>query len=224
MKFKLVFLLIIAVCCSSISNAQELRVKSFVKSDFDLSASVLGKERKDENGNSCALVKIQILDGVAKVEGNVIGDIEDNFVEKYVFISGGTKEIRIIPKHYKALVVHFSDFGIDEVEGKCTYILDLEERNDRIQVDKKVLEACKVALENEDWVTLERFAKEGIPQTYYPLAKHYFKLNDYDLADSYAQKSYQAKENMEKSKLLMQVLEKLGYYDDREVPQVIRKK
>lgn len=204
--------------------AQELKVKSFTCDDNDISARMVEYQRLDENGEVCALIKVQILDGIAKVEGNVIGNIEDNFVEKWIYLTEGTKEIKILPKHHKALKVYFPDFGINGVMGKQTYILDLDELSGKPSEEGAILQKCKIALDNEDWKALEEYAKDGFAPTYFPLAKHYFNLKMYDLADTYAQKSYRSKENIEKSKLLMQILDKLGFYDDSEVPQCIREK
>ena len=46
--------------------------------------------------------------------------------ELWAYMSDGAKEIRIKPTHYKPLYVYFPNFGINGVEGKRTYILDLE--------------------------------------------------------------------------------------------------
>ena len=121
----LIISLIICLC----TFAQELKVKSFKLASNDLSASLVENLRTDEVGNVCALVKILLLDGISKVQGNVIGDIKEYSSEKWVYLSKGTKEIRIIPMHYKPLRVYFPDFGIDGVESKRTYVLDLVIQN-----------------------------------------------------------------------------------------------
>ena len=121
----LIISLIICLCTFS----QELKVKSFKLASNDLSASLVENLRTDEVGNVCALVKILLLDDISKVQGNVIGDIRNFSSEKWVYLSKGTKEIRIIPMHYKPLRVYFPDFGIDGVESKRTYVLDLVIQN-----------------------------------------------------------------------------------------------
>ena len=121
----LIISLIICLC----TFAQELKVKSFKLASNDLSASLVENLRTDEVDNVCALVKILLLDDISKVQGNVIGDIRNFSSEKWVYLSKGTKEIRIIPMHYKPLRVYFPDFGIDGVESKRTYVLDLVIQN-----------------------------------------------------------------------------------------------
>ena len=104
------------------SSAQELQVKSFTLASNDLEARtnpVLDKEDKP-----CTLVKIPMGDEIANVDGFVIS-IKDHYGEKWVYLTNGSKEIVIFPKHGKSLKVYFPDYGINGVVGKCTYVLDL---------------------------------------------------------------------------------------------------
>ena len=220
-----ILFLIFSLFLSLGTFAQELNVKSFTLASNDLSASV--NEVKDLNGEACALVKVLLADEIAKVEGNVIKTI-DNYAEKWVYLSNGTKELRIIPKHNKPLKVYFPDYGINNVISKATYVLDLE----AVVINKPVenithynLEAqdkIKVASANGDWKTIEQMAASGESMAYFPLAKHYLAIKKYDLADSFAQKAYSARVDMDKAKLLIQYLAKLGYYDDKEIPACLK--
>ena len=123
MKHFLFFILSVSFALGTF--AQELKIKSCTLASTDVTASSLENIRMDDVGDPCALVKILLLDGISKVQGNVIGDIKEYSSEKWVYLSKGTKEIRIIPMHYKPLRVYFPDFGIDGVESKRTYVLDL---------------------------------------------------------------------------------------------------
>ena len=127
MKHFLFFILSVSFALGTF--AQELKIKSCTLASTDVTASSLENIRMDDVGNPCALVKILLLDGISKVQGNVIGDIKEYSSEKWVYLSKGTKEIRIIPMHYKPLRVYFPDFGIDGVESKRTYVLDLVIQN-----------------------------------------------------------------------------------------------
>ena len=127
MKHFLFFILSVSFALGTF--AQELKIKSCTLASTDVTASSLENIRMDDVGNPCALVKILLLDGISKVQGNVIGDIKEYSSEKWVYLSKGTKEIRIIPIHYKPLRVYFPDFGIDGVESKRTYVLDLVIQN-----------------------------------------------------------------------------------------------
>ena len=104
--------------------AQELKVKSFGLAINDLSASV--ETVPDKNGDPCALVKILLVDSIVKVEGFVLKTKSVSPTEKWVYLSSGAKEVRIMPTHYKPISIYFPNFGVKGVEGKRTYILDLE--------------------------------------------------------------------------------------------------
>ena len=127
MKHFLFFILSVSFALGTF--AQELKIKSCTLASTDVTASSLENIRMDDVGDPCALVKILLLDGISKVQGNVIGDIKEYSSEKWVYLSKGTKEIRIIPMHYKPLRVYFPDLGIDGVESKRTYVLDLVIQN-----------------------------------------------------------------------------------------------
>ena len=127
MKHFLFFILSVSFALGTF--AQELKIKSCTLASTDVTASSLENIRMDDVGDPCALVKILLLDGISKVQGNVIGDIKEYSSEKWVYLSKGTKEIRIIPMHYKPLRVYFPDFGIDGMESKRTYVLDLVIQN-----------------------------------------------------------------------------------------------
>ena len=118
---RIVYLIFCLFLCLGIYS-QELKVKSFTLASNDLEARtnpVLDKEDKP-----CALVKIPMGDEIANVDGFVIS-IKDHYGEKWVYLTNGSKEIVIFPKHGKSLKVYFPDYGINGVVGKCTYVLDL---------------------------------------------------------------------------------------------------
>lgn len=216
--------------------AQELKVKSFSVAINDLSASV--ETVPDKNGDPCALVKILLVDSIVKVEGFVLKTKSVSPTEKWVYLSSGAKEVRIMPTHYKPINVYFPDFGVKGVEGKRTYILDLEADHPLVlnqsamsnsfglanSQDLNLQEKIKVAVADGDWTSIERMAANGVTVAYYPLAKHYLETKKYQLADTYAQKSYLSGANLDKAKLILQYLVRLGYYDDKEYPECLKAK
>ena len=121
-KLYLILLSVFALLNTTV--AQELKVKSFSLAINDLTAST--DSVPDKNGDPCALVKILVVDSIAKLEGFVLKTKKSSPTELWAYMSGGAKEIRIKPTHYKPLYVYFPNFGINGVEGKRTYILDLE--------------------------------------------------------------------------------------------------
>ena len=108
------------------SSAQKLTVDD-MKATNDLSASQY--RRKDLSGEACALVKVQLATADVGFEGNVIRPVEYKGGEYWVYMSKGSRELRIkhmakspsfVPCH-----VSFSDYGIRNLESLTTYNLTL---------------------------------------------------------------------------------------------------
>lgn len=123
MKMKLqlsVFLLIITLCDVM---AQELNVKSFEVKSNDLTARTQG--RKDNNGNDCALVKVQLAASGAKFEGNVVGDVKYDTSEYWVYMPQGSKRLTVKLEGYLPMEVSFEDKGVKALEAKTTYVMSI---------------------------------------------------------------------------------------------------
>lgn len=105
-------------------QGQELKVSAMRLVDDDVTA--LENLRKDLNGDACALVKVQLLGKGAQFEGNVIGDTELKDGTYWVYMSSGSKELRIKHPDYIATQVRFADYGIASVKGRATYVITLQ--------------------------------------------------------------------------------------------------
>lgn len=105
------------------AQAQELTVKSMAVAGNDISASQY--ERKDLNGQACALVKVLLASPGAVFEGNVIGDVAYKTGEYWVYLTEGTKELRIKHPQTQPLQVVFNEHGVEKVTGKTTYMLSV---------------------------------------------------------------------------------------------------
>lgn len=116
--------------------AQDLTVKSFDFVANDLSASV--SPRLDLNGNACALIKVVMPEELSSAEGNVVGGIVRKGRENWVYMSEGTKEIKLIPNASLPKSIFFSDYGVSTVKGKCTYVLELV-RHSYGEIEKSTL-------------------------------------------------------------------------------------
>ena len=119
---KLLTLLVFCLLAVSLP-AQELQIKSFTRSLTDIMTS--REQKKDFNGGICALIKVQMLDQIDRVEGNVI-DWEEHGTEKHIYVTDGTKEIRIYAKSHLPLHVNCTQFGIERLESKAIYQLVLQ--------------------------------------------------------------------------------------------------
>ena len=126
MRVKRIILLICCLLAVLGLSAQELTVKE-MKSTNDLSASQY--RRKDLVGEACALVKVQLTAKEVGFEGNVIQPVEYKGGEYWVYMTKGSRELRI--KHlatssaFLPCHVSFADYGISGVEPLVTYELTI---------------------------------------------------------------------------------------------------
>lgn len=117
-------LMILCICLiSNICYSQTLSTKMFETATLDLTARTMAV--KDANGIECALLKIVSPDIITKVEGNVIKEI-DNSNEHWVYLSTGTKQIKIFTLHHSPVTLYFPNFINEGVSSQLTYLLELE--------------------------------------------------------------------------------------------------
>lgn len=129
--------------------SQELKIQSFIPQENEIIPS---NERKtDFNGVNCALVKVEIVDSLDRVEGNIIGDIDTRGMEKRIYLTQGTKFFRLHPHNHFPVSITTSEFGIEKLESNRVYTL-------RLTDDTKEKESTK---ENEG----EKQTKTGQDQT-----------------------------------------------------------
>ena len=89
----------------------------------DLSASLTNNRRLDMNGTPCALVRVMLKDSDPQFEGNVAGKIGQRGMQYFVYMSAGSKYLRVAPADHFPLMVSFADYGIKALESKKTYDL-----------------------------------------------------------------------------------------------------
>ena len=126
MKIMQLFLLIICLLFSLATQAQKLTIDS-MQATNDLSASQ--QRRHDLNGEPCALVKVQLAATDVTFEGNVIPPVEYKGGEYWVYMTQGSKELRIkhqaLPPTFLPCHVKFTDYGIKDIQSLTTYDLIL---------------------------------------------------------------------------------------------------
>ena len=116
-------MLCIGILCTLCADAQEFKVKDFKQVLTDISASQ--KRKYDSNDEACALIKVQYPKEGATFDGNVVDTLR-NGNEYWVYVSKGTKRIKInIPEH-PTLSVEFADFGVTPAESSTTYVVVLQ--------------------------------------------------------------------------------------------------
>lgn len=111
--------------------SQELKIQSFTLSPAEIIPG--NEQRKDLNGEACALVKVQVVDGIDRVEGNIIGQIESRGMEKRLYMTKGTKMFRLYPHGHLPVNITTGEYDIERLESNRVYILRLVGDNDEIK-------------------------------------------------------------------------------------------
>lgn len=157
-----------------LAEAQVLDVLSFEPSPLEIIGS--GEQRKDFNGDFCALIKVQVFDDIDHVEGNIIGNIINKGVEKWIYMTRGTKFFRIYLKNYLPITLSCSDYHIDGLESKRVYVLRLSDSKAGkqqivIAANQDTKEAVKSPINTEptktsetEIETVKQEKKQEIPQ------------------------------------------------------------
>ena len=104
---KLVAILVMALAAAVSGVAQEVEVKDFAADAFDLTAQKYAPN--DLNGRKCALVKVQVLSPGVVFSGNVIGTPERHSSEYWVYMTHGTKMLKLASKSFLPLMFYFPE-------------------------------------------------------------------------------------------------------------------
>ena len=120
-------ILLLALLVAGHVTAQELTVKNFAL----MTNEVISRQnqRLDLAGQPCALLKVQMIDQLEKVEGNVVGKIIDHGNEKWVYVTDGTKQLRLHPKNHLSFMLVTANYGVDHMEGNRVYELRLTDNS-----------------------------------------------------------------------------------------------
>ncbi len=119
---RVLFLLALILSITNVM-AQELTVKNFALDPTDLTAST--QRRNDNNGQACALIKVQLARPGAEFLGNVMGDTPYSKSEYFVYMMKGSKMLQVKLDGYLPIRVNFTDYGISGVESLSTYVLSI---------------------------------------------------------------------------------------------------
>ena len=117
--YMVVFMLLFFMALTS--AAQELRVKSFAPVPTDLTARK--QPRQDLNGRQCALLKIGMALRGAKIEGNIVGNVQYDAGEYFVYMPSNSVGLKIKHDDFVPLMVNFADYGQNCLEGGMVYSL-----------------------------------------------------------------------------------------------------
>lgn len=118
----------LALCAWLEVFAQEIQVKRFTEAQ---EIFWIPEQRLDNNGVICALVRVVVpADSRARFKGNVIGKVEYEGNEYRVYLSQGSRYLRVHYPGCETLLVDFQSFGYEGVKSKGVYelVLVLPER------------------------------------------------------------------------------------------------
>lgn len=119
-------LIITMLLCSvwiNITAQQTATVKKFELTTDHISSK---DRRNDFNGKPCALIKVQVLDEIERVEGNKIGKIVNKGVEKWIYMCRGSRNMKIHLKNHLPVTVKFNDYKINGLESNRVYVMTIE--------------------------------------------------------------------------------------------------
>lgn len=111
------------VCCVIGAAGQKAAVERVELLPFEVIR--MAEQRRDLNGEACALVRVEVLADDVTFSGNVIGDVEHRTGHYRVFLSPGTRMMRIESASFLPLMINFPDYGIEGVQPNCTYAITL---------------------------------------------------------------------------------------------------
>lgn len=124
----------------------------------DLSART--NPRVDRAGRPCVLIKVYVPDRITEVRGSYIGNVEDHGMEKWVYVTDGTKEIEFLFEKHYPLHVKFVDHNYVGVGNQMTYVMKLREadgaprpvateRPDAAAAESRQIKTVKMAADKE---------------------------------------------------------------------------
>jgi len=148
MDTKSYIITIIIAMLPVVAISQELKIQSFALSPTEIIPGV--EQRKDLNGVTCALVKVQVVDAIDRVEGNIIGEIDSRGTEKRIYMTQGTKMFRLYPHSHLPVSIVTSEYDIERLEGNRVYILRLTgDTKEVVDFQKKEVEQEQPRLQPE---------------------------------------------------------------------------
>lgn len=119
---RIFLLLLMGLGIGVISDAQEIKIKSF---SMQMEPMTVPMQRKDNNGNICALVKVIIPTSRVVFEGSLIGKCDFKTSEYWCYLAPGSKFLKVKYPGCNPLMVRFESLIGGGVKGSMIYELVL---------------------------------------------------------------------------------------------------
>jgi len=165
-KFRFSLVILLQIVFLSGLKAQSIKVEDFSIRMTDASAST--NVRLGDDQKPCSLLKIVSLNKELKFEGNVVGDVVNKTNEYWVYIASNSSELIIKCPGLTSQRVKFSEYGIDKLQPKATYIMTVvAQPKPQLQANSKPVaatpqlsfEECKAAAKSGDPTALLNLGK-----------------------------------------------------------------
>ena len=150
-------------------------------------------QKRDFTKQLCALVKVEVLDEISDVDGNVMGDIVIRGSEKWIYMAKGSKNLKLILKNNLPVTVMFRDYGISALKSNRVYVLRLDVPNkakpEEAKVESNNLQMklnpanAKVYIwgKNQEKQAHQAENGDGMLKVYLPYGRYYYRAE----ADGY---------------------------------------
>ena len=125
-------LLLVFFACVCTWAQDGIAVKSCVENVTDLSAST--NLRRDQRGEACALVKVQVVADKVRFNGVIVGEVEQKGNEYWVYMRQGAERLSVQVGDLPALDIQFEDYQIKSLAGKVTYVVRLEVSDSQLEL------------------------------------------------------------------------------------------
>ena len=123
-KLSFIYTFIFALIISVASQGAQLKLRSFELDPTDLSASQ--KQRVDANNIPCALVIVHLPVAGCEFQGNLVGKPEYHANEYWVYLSAGTKKLKIMCPGAESVMFDIANDLGEGLLSKRTYNLYID--------------------------------------------------------------------------------------------------
>lgn len=118
-----ILLLVWAAFSPALLSAQELQITDARRTIEPMTVPL---QRLDYNNQICALVKVVLPLADVKFEGNVVGEPVLKTSEYMVYLTPGTKMLKILAPGYYPVMADFTELGVGPLESKTIYYITVK--------------------------------------------------------------------------------------------------
>lgn len=182
-KITKIILIGLLTCFSTlnVSAQQKATVKSFKETTDHIPGS---DRRKDLNNNPCALVKVQVVDDIERVEGNKIGQVVVKGVEKWIYMCKGSRNMKIHLKNHLPITVMFKDYEIDGLVSNRVYELIIETPNTNNSDITQTLILNYTPVDANVVIDSKVYQGNGRVEVKLPIGEHSYTISAYNYISS----------------------------------------